>query len=371
MPTDPPSLIPHPASSHGVDVTDVAGPVREGESLDLAAVETWLRQHLPDLSGTAEVSQFAGGASNWTYRLRYPHHDLILRRPPAGTRAKSAHDMAREFRVQQALAPVFPFVPRMVGLCQDEALLGAEFYVMARIPGIIVRRNLPHGLSLDAARTRQLCVNWLKRLVDLHAVPTATPGLAELGKGSGYCRRQISGWSDRFEKAITWNVPSFQYVRDWLRDQTPDDVATAVIHGDWRLDNVVLDPEEPTRIIGVLDWEMATLGDPLMDLGNALAYWVQADDGAFMRSTRRQPSHLPGMLTRRELVALYLELTGLRAPNWAFYEVYGLFRLAVIAQQIYFRYHHRQTRNPAFRHFWLLIHYLHWRCRRVIAAGHS
>jgi len=195
--------------------------------------------------------------------------------------------------------------------------------------------------------------------------------LAELGKGAGYCQRQIAGWSDRYEKARTWNVPAFTGVRAWLKANTPQDVATCVIHGDWRLDNVVLDPDDPTRIIGVLDWEMATLGDPLMDLGNALAYWVQADDGVLMRSTRRQPSHLPGMLTRQEVVARYLEKSGRKVDNWAFYEVYGLFRLAVIAQQIYYRYHHKQTRNPAFRHFWLLIHYLHWRCRRVIAKGHS
>ncbi len=359
-------MIPPDASA-----TDQGGPVRPGESLDAAAVTAWLRAFLPDLEGEPEVTQYAGGASNWTYRLRYANHDLILRRPPAGTRAKSAHDMGREFRVQQALKPVFPWVPEMVALCQDESLLGVEFYVMARIPGLIPRARLPAGLRLDAQQARQLCLNWVDKLADLHAVDTQTPGLATLGKGTGYCQRQIAGWSDRYEKARTWNVPSYAGVRAWLNAHTPDDIATCVIHGDWRLDNVVLDPADPTRIIGVLDWEMATLGDPLMDLGNAMAYWVQADDGFLMRTTRRQPSHLPGMLTRREVVARYLEKTGRTAENWAFYEVYGLFRLAVIAQQIYYRYHHKQTRNPAFRNFWILIHYLHWRCRSVIAKGHS
>ncbi len=353
------------------DLTDQGGPVRPGETLDAAPVTAWLLQYLPDLTGLPEVTQYAGGASNWTYRLRYPNHDLILRRPPAGTRAKSAHDMAREFRVQQALKPVFPWVPNLVALCQDERVVGVDFYVMERISGLILRAKMPRGLTLTPEQARQLCLNWVDKLAELHAVDAATPGLAALGKGAGYCERQIAGWSDRYEKARTWNVPSYAGVRSWLRAHTPADAATCVIHGDWRLDNVVLDPMDPTRIIGVLDWEMATLGDPLMDLGNALAYWVQADDGYFMRSTRRQPSHLPGMLTRREVVARYLEKTGRSAPNWAFYEVYGLFRLAVIAQQIYYRYHHKQTRNPAFRNFWMIVHYLHWRCRDVIAKGHS
>ncbi len=353
------------------DLTDQGGPVRPGEALDAAAVTAWLATHLPDLQGLPEVTQFAGGASNWTYRLRYPHHDLILRRPPAGTRAKSAHDMAREFHVQQALKPVFPWVPTMVALCTDEAILGVQFYVMQRIPGLILRGRLPATLRLDPHQARQLCLNWVDKLAELHAVDVRTPGLAELGKGTGYCQRQIAGWSDRYEKARTWNVPSYAGVRAWLHEHTPADVATCVIHGDWRLDNTVLDPADPTRILGVLDWEMATLGDPLMDLGNALAYWVQADDGFLMRTTRRQPSHLPGMLTRQEVVARYLQRTGRTVDNWAFYEVYGLFRLAVIAQQIYYRYHHKQTRNPAFRTFWILIHYLHWRCRSVIARGHS
>ncbi len=225
---------------------------------------------------------------------------------------------------------------------------------------------MPEGLRLDAAGNRQLCLNVVQKLVELHRVDPKAVGLESLGRGPGYPRRQIEGWSDRYEKARTWNVPGFRYVRDWLHGNLPDDVATCVIHNDWRLDNVVLSSEEPTRVVGVLDWEMATLGDPLMDLGNALAYWVQADDDFLMRATRRQPTHLPGMLRRREVVEVYLDQMKLKPANWAFYEAYGLFRLAVIAQQIYYRYHHKQTRNPAFKHYWVLIHYLEWRCKRVI-----
>lgn len=348
---------------------DVGAAVRPGEDLDLAAVDAWLRARLPDLQGQPHVTQYRGGVSNWTYRLHYPSHDLILRRPPAGTRAKSAHDMGREFRVQQALKPVFPLVPRMIGLCQDDSVLGTEFYVMERIAGIIPRASFPKALHLGPADARRMCEHLVDGLVDLHRVDAEAAGLASLGKGPGYARRQISGWSDRYVKARTWNVPTFAYVRDWLREHTPDDVGACVIHGDWRLDNCVFDPAEPTRIIGVLDWEMATIGDPLMDLGNSLAYWIEASDNWLLRTTRRQPSQLPGMLTRRELVERYLERTGLRAAKWTFYEVYGIFRLAVIAQQIYFRYFHRQTRNPAYRHFWLVVHALERRCRGLIREG--
>lgn len=343
--------------------TDRGGAVRTGEELDIAAIDAWLRVQGVALDGTAEVTQFSGGASNWTYRLRYANRDLILRRPPAGTKAKSAHDMGREYTVQSALKPHYPAVPKMVALCKDAAVIGSDFYVMDRIDGLIARANLPRGVQLDAARTRELCTGVIDKLIELHRVDYRAAGLESLGKGAGYARRQVEGWSERYLKAKTWNVPSFRRVREWLHANIPDDVATCVIHNDWRFDNVVLAPDDATRVIGVLDWEMATLGDPLMDLGSALAYWVQADDGALMRSTRRQPTHLPGMLTRREVVDYYLERSGLVPANWAFYEVFGLFRLAAIVQQIYYRYHHGQTRNPAFKRFWILVNYFDWRCR--------
>jgi aminoglycoside phosphotransferase (APT) family kinase protein len=340
--------------------------IRPGEELDVAAVDRWLRTIAPELDGLPEVTQYSGGASNWTYRLRYRNRDLVLRRPPAGTKARSAHDMAREFRIQRALAPAFPALARMVGLCQDPAVLGTDFYVMERIEGLVLRGRLPPGIRLDPAQARRLCSNLIDTLVELHAVDAEATGLASFGKGPGYPRRQVGGWSERYLKARTWNVPSFSYVRGWLAEHTPPDAATCVIHNDWRLDNMVLDQADPSRIVGVLDWEMATIGDPLMDLGCALAYWVHADDPLLLRATRRQPTHLPGMMRREEVVETYLARTGHRPDRWAFYEVFGLFRLAVIAQQIYFRYHHRQTRNPAFRNFWILVGYFDWRCRSII-----
>ncbi len=344
--------------------SDRAGAARPGEELDIAAVDPWLKARVADLRGSPRVTQYSGGASNWTYRLQYESHDLVLRRPPAGTKAKSAHDMGREYRVQTALRPVFPHVPEMIAYADDPAIIGTEFYVMRRIEGVIPRARL--GVELDRSRTRALCLSVIDTLVKLHKVDAAAAGLSSLGKGAGYARRQVEGWTDRYGRARTWNAPTFRVVTDWLAANTPADVATCVIHNDFRFDNVVLDPVDPTRVVGVLDWEMATLGDPLMDLGGSLAYWVEAGDDLVARATRRQPTHLPGMLTRAEVLAYYCDRMAMRAENPAFYQVFGLFRLAGIIQQIYYRYHHRQTRNPRFRYFWAMAHYLDRRCRRLI-----
>lgn len=347
-------------------VVDRGGRIREGEELDIERVDAWLRSQGVPLDGMPEITQYSGGASNWTYRLKYANRDLILRRPPSGTKAKSAHDMQREYLIQRALKPAYPCVAQMVASCEDVSVIGVPFYVMDRIAGIIPRRRFPPGIEFDAAHARQLGFNVLDKLIELHRVDWRAAGLASLGKGEGYARRQIEGWIGRWDRARTWNVMPGRDVKRWLTANVPDDVETCVIHNDWRLDNIVFDEAEPTRVIGVLDWEMATLGDPLMELGSALAYWVQADDDRFARSIRRQPTHLPGMPTRREIVEYYCAKTGLPSRNWTFYEVYGQFRLAVIVQQIYYRYHHRQTRNPAFRNFWLLANYLVWRARKLI-----
>ncbi len=340
--------------------------LREEDRFDVEAVDAWLKSRIEGLEGQPELAQFSKGASNLTYRLRYPDRDLILRRPPPGTKARSAHNMVREHDIQKALKPVYPLVPDMLALCTDEAIIGCDFYVMERIEGIILRANLPPGLAFDTEQARALGRSALDRLIDLHSVDIDKAGLKDLGKGEGYNRRQIEGWSERFRRARTWNVLPGRYVMDWLADHIPDEVAIRVIHGDYRFDNLVLDADDPMKIVGVLDWELATLGDPLMDLGNSMAYWVQADDDRYFRGFRRQPTHIPGMMKRSEVVEYYCDRMNLQPDNWAFYEVYGLFRLAVIAQQIYYRYHHRQTRNPAFRHFWVAVNYLLWRCRGII-----
>ncbi|QKW06163.1 phosphotransferase family protein [Streptomyces sp. NA04227] len=357
--------------------TKVAGAreVRDEDAFDVEAVAAWLRAHAKDsagLEGTPEVRQFSGGASNLTYLLRYSEQDLILRRPPSGKKARGAHDMGREYRIQSHLAPVFPYVPGMVAFCDDESVIGSEFYVMRRLTGPIPRRELPPELDhLSPEQVRSMCTNVIDLLVDLHSVDPAEAGLSDLGKGEGYVGRQVSGWSDRYRKAKTENVGDFEDVTAWLAAHQPADRRICLIHNDFRFDNVVLGESDPTRPAGLLDWEMATLGDPLMDLGGALAYWVQADDDAMFRELRRQPTHVPGMLTRTEVVRYYSERAGLDVTEqqWAFYEVFGLFRLAVICQQIYYRYHHKQTTNPAFKDFWLVTGILEDRCRKIIARA--
>ncbi len=350
-------------------VVDSAKSVRQGEELPLEQVDSWLKQQLSGLTGTPEVSQYSGGASNWTYCLEYPGKSLILRRAPAGTKAKGAHDMGREYRLQKAIKAVFPYVPDMLAMCEDEAVIGTDFYVMEKLTGIIPRKNLPKGLTLSESQTRKLCENVLDCMIELHQIDVEKAGLQSLAKGSGYIQRQIEGWSGRFKKAKTWNVPSGRYVMQWLQQNQPAKETICLTHNDFRFDNVVLDPADPTRVIGVLDWELATLGDPMMDLGNTLAYWVEENDDFLAHSTRRQPTHLKGMMTRKQVVQYYCDKTGRDANDFTFYEVYGLFRLAVIVQQIYYRYHHKQTRNPAFKHFWVFVHYLLHRCKKAIKQG--
>ncbi len=347
-----------------------AAEIREEDSFDIEAVRTWLASQGTELTGEVEVQQFGGGASNLTYSLRDGSHDLILRRPPSGQKAKGAHDMVREYRIQDGLADVFPLVPEMVALCEDESVIGAEFYVMQRVAGIIPRRNMPPGVELDEKQARQLCTNALDVLMDLHRIDVDATPLAKMNKGAGYVERQISGWTRRFRNVPTDDVGDYEPVMKWLAEHQPEDVASCLIHNDFRFDNLVLDADDPTRPVGVLDWEMATVGDPLMDLGGTLAYWVRDDDDDFFRSFRRQPTNIPGMLSRAEVVDYYCERMGysLTPEQWRFYEVYGLFRLGVIAQQIYYRYYNGQTSNEAYAIFGPAARHLEERCLSIIGA---
>ncbi|MFD3588225.1 phosphotransferase family protein [Streptomyces sp. NPDC058683] len=354
-----------------------ARPVRDEDAFDVAAMAAWLAENATpgsteaDLSVVPEARQFSGGVSNLTYLLRYPDGDLILRRPPKGTHRNGAHDMGREHRIQTQLGQFLPYVPRTVALCEDPTVIGSPFYVMQRLVGLIPRRDLPRGVVLDREQTAALCRNVIDLLVDLHAVDLTATGLADLGKGDGYVRRQVEGWSERYRKARTWNVGSFERVMRWLADHQPADRPHTLVHNDFRFDNVVLDPENPTRPVGLLDWELATVGDPMMDLANGLGYWVQADDGRHLQAFRRQPTQLPGMMTREEVVAHYCSRTGTRVTHreWAWYQVFGLFRVAVIAQQVYQRYLARQTTNKQFRYFGIAVVLLELRCRRIVSAA--
>ncbi|WP_408897614.1 phosphotransferase family protein [Nocardioides sp. R1-1] len=344
---------------------DESRPVRDEDAFDVAAVAAWLGR-----GAIAEVRQFPGGASNLTYLLRMAEGpDLILRRPPAGTKAKGAHDMGREYRIQDALKPVFGQVPAMVAYCTaDDSPIGSELYVMERLDGLIPRRDF--GFPVSEAQASALCAAAVDTLVALHAVDVAAvPGLAALNKGDGYVARQVGGWIARLDNARTDDTGDWSDITGWLDAHQPADVGQRMIHNDYRFDNMVLDAQDPTRIVGVLDWELATVGDPLMDLGCTLAYWVQADDDEFFLLFRRQPTTVPGMWTRQQVVDAYCERSGLRLTpaQWTFYEVFGLFRLAVIAQQIWYRYAHGQTTNEAYAAFGPAVGYLEARCRQILA----
>ncbi len=348
---------------------DQARAVRDEDAFDIARVDTYLRQHIAGLEGEPTLKQFPGGASNLTYLLTYAHRELVLRRPPRGAKVKSAHDMLREARVMDALKPSYPYVPAILARCDDAGVIGQDFYVMERLNGTILRRDLPTELGLDRDGVHRLCVGFIDRLIELHKVDITRPGLNELGKGDGYIARQVAGWSERWRQAATEGSDPCEDVMAWLHANQPShDNASCVIHNDYRFDNVVLSPENPLDITGVLDWEMATIGDPLMDLGGSLAYWVQADDDPVFQSFRRQPTHEVGMLTRREVIAYYGERSGLDVSRFGFYEVFGLFRLMVIIQQIYCRFALGQTTNPQFAAFGDAARYMGKRCRRLIAA---
>jgi aminoglycoside phosphotransferase (APT) family kinase protein len=361
-------------SAHAQPVTEPvpgAGPVRQEDRFDVPALDAWIRDRVDLAPGLPEVQQFGGGASNLTFLLRYPGNDLVLRRPPAGQKASGAHDMHREYDVQRLLAPVFPAVPRVIGHCADVSILGSQFYVMTHVAGLILRGDLPPGVELTEAAAAKLGLGMADALADLHQVDVHTTGLDTYWRGPGYVGRQVTGWSSRYRAARTDDVPDAEDVMAWLESNQPADCGARLIHGDWRLDNLVLDPANLAHVRAVLDWEMATVGDPLMDLGAALAYWVQADDDPVFRMFRRQPSHLPGMPTRAEIVEHYLARTGLSLPEqgWLFYEVYGLFRLAVIAVQIWYRYRAGQTTNQAFAQFGAAVTYLIGRAQSRIAVG--
>ena len=333
-------------------LTDSSTRVRSGEELDASRIDPYLKAHIPGLVGQPAISQFPGGASNLTYLIEYPGQELVLRRPPFGQKAKSAHDMGREFRILNQLKDAFPYCPKAYAHCTDETLIGSEFYVMERVKGIILRSDIPAELGLSAEACQTLCKSFVEQLVELHRVDYNACSLGDLGKPQGYVQRQISGWSERYEKALTPDAPRWEAVKDWLQAKMPADHPTpAIVHNDYRFDNVILDPADPMQIIGVLDWELTTLGDPLMDLGNTLAYWIEAGDPAPVQLMRRQPSNAPGMLTRREFVDYYAERSGLQIDNYDFYYTYGLFRLAGIVQQIYYRFYHGQTQDKRFAQF--------------------
>ncbi|OQX63709.1 MAG: phosphotransferase family protein [Desulfococcus sp. 4484_241] len=330
-------------------VVDTPKEVRSGEELDIPRLSEFLKKNIPGITGSVSVKQFPSGFSNLTYLVTAGDREFVLRRPPFGRKAKTAHDMSREYRILKALHPVFGYCPRPVLFCDDHSVLGCDFYVMERIVGVIPRKDFDDELALSASDARKLCENSIDVLCNLHAVDYNAVGLGDLGRPEGYVRRQVEGWSRRYRDAMTDDAPDFEDVMQWLADNMPEDTdRPCIIHNDFKFDNLVLEPGSPTKIIGLLDWEMATIGDPLMDLGSSLGYWVERDDPEEQQMIRMLPTTHDGMMTRREVVDCYLEKSGRHVDDFNFYYVFGTFRLAVIAQQIYYRYYHGQTRDERF-----------------------
>lgn len=321
---------------------------RPGEELDLARLEPYLRQHLPDFEGPLTVEQFPHGHSNLTYLLRSGDREFVLRRPPFGNQVKTAHDMGREYRVLSKLSAVYPPAPRPYLYCEDDAVLGAPFYVMERRQGIIFRRGAAPECRLDAETVRRLCLALIDNLAQLHTLDYRAAGLGDLGKPEGYVTRQVTGWINRYRNAQTDTMPAMETLADWLPRNMPPESGAALIHNDYKYDNLLLDPADLTRVVAVLDWEMATIGDPLMDLGSSLGYWVEAGDPEAMKAFAVGPTALPGSLTRREMIDRYTARTGRAIGDMLFYYAFGLYKIAVIVQQIYARYVRGYTKDARF-----------------------
>ena len=321
-----------------VDVLDAARPVRAGEEIDAVKIGRWLSGVVPGIHGQPDVRQFPRGFSNLTYLLTVGEFELVLRRPPRGVGKGSAHDMGREYRILRALHERGGKVPRPIAFCDDESVLGAPFYVMERVRGLILRQTPPPGLDLGPATMRALSEAFVDALIEIHRVPIDAEGIAELGHPDGYVARQVSGWTKRYAAARTDDISDMESLAAWLVANQPVESGAALIHNDFKYDNLVLDPADLTRIVAVLDWEMATVGDPLMDLGTSLGYWVEPGDPAEIRSLGIGLTALPGNLTRSEVWARYGSRMGRDVGSPVFYYAFGLFKISVIAQQIYARF---------------------------------
>ncbi len=330
------------------DFRDHPTAVRPGEELDLARLEPFLLSRFPGSSGPLAAEQFPSGHSNLTYLVRLGEREMVLRRPPFGSKVKSAHDMGREYRVLSKLYPAYSRAPKVLLYCEDLSVLGAPFYLMEPIRGIIVRRDPPAGLPFTREIARRLSESFIDNLARLHGLDYAAIGLADLGKPQGYLQRQLRGWAERYYGSQTHDLPEVERISAWLQERMPLASEAAIVHNDYKYDNLVLDPADIARIVGVLDWEMCTVGDPLTDLGTALAYWVDPHDPDELQRIRWCPSTFPGSLTRAQLVQRYAQATGRNVSNMAFYLTFARFKVAVIVQQIYYRYQHGLTKDSRF-----------------------
>jgi len=322
-------------------------PVREGEELPLAPLNAWLAANVAHLGRVKGVSQFPGGFSNLTYLLTCADGEAVLRRPPHGVEGGRAHDMPREAGILSVLELRGVPAPRAYATCEDASVIGAPFYVMERVNGLILRGSSAPP-SFTPASFKALSERFVDTLVAIHGATPSDPVIGGLGKPLGYVGRQVEGWTERYAKSRTDDVPAMEQLAAWLGETQPGESGACLVHNDYKYDNLVLDPAQPDRIVAVLDWEMATLGDPLLDVGTTLAYWVEAGDHPAFKALGLGVTALPGNFTRAELWARYLQKSGRAMRPAAWYHAFGVFKVAVIAQQIFARYKKGHTTDERF-----------------------
>jgi aminoglycoside phosphotransferase (APT) family kinase protein len=320
--------------------------VRANELLNVQQLRHWLAAFIPDLHDDFQIEQFSGGYSNLTYLLTSGSTELVLRKPPFGVSIKSAHDMGREFNVLKALKPVYPSVPTPIVYCDDVDVIGSPFYIMERVKGVILRNRVPKGMSIGSDNWQALSEAAVDNLASLHAINVNSTGLINMGRPEGYVKRQVQGWTKRYVDAETDVIVEMNAAAEWLTSNMPEDDGPAFIHNDYKYDNLVLHPSDLSHILAVLDWEMATVGSPLMDLGTTLAYWAEAGDSEALKPFNL--TWLEGNLTREQVLERYRLNTGRDVRDFLFYYVFGSFKIAVIVQQIYARYKKGLTSDPRF-----------------------
>jgi aminoglycoside phosphotransferase (APT) family kinase protein len=333
-------------------------PVREGEEIDVHRLRGFLSSEfdLPDIN--IEIEQFPSGSSNLTYLIRTGDAEYVLRRPPFGNTVKTAHDMRREFKILSKLSAVYSPAPKPLLYCGDTSVIGSEFYLMERRRGLIIRGRSPIELMSSPTLQREVCESFIQNLAALHSLDPMDAGLSDLGNPDGYARRQVEGWSKRYFTAKTHELPELENVISWINKAIPAESGACIVHNDYKFDNIMLDPLDLTHITAVLDWEMATIGDPLMDLGTTLGYWMSADAGDEMLNMPFNPRVLMENISRTELVAMYAAASLRDVSNILYYYVFGTLKIAVIAQQIYARYLKGFTADERFANFDRFVHVL-------------
>ena len=325
--------------------------VRSDERFDETKLANYLHGRLSGSNNPLSIRQFGGGAANLTYLLDYGTHEYVLRRPPLGPVAESAHDMAREYKVLSVLHQAFPYAPRAFLYCEDPAIIGADFFVMERRRGAVVRKTMPPEFAAMPDAPRRMSEALVDALAEFHAVDYEALGLGDLGKPEGFIARQIEGWHKRWLAAKTEDVAEMTAVYAWLRDNQPKTTRFSLVHNDYKLDNVMLAADDPGRIVAIFDWDMCTLGDPLSDVGALLAYWTEPSDPAYLQGMAMMPTGDLGFLTRAELVERYARVSGRSVSHIHFYHALALFRVAVIIAQIYIRFVRGQTQDRRFAAF--------------------